>query len=68
MEKSRGKQTEETKRNSPRGQWPVELRLEKRGLRVPGLQPLVPIGDEGHQLLFQLCREKEVRGRAKKCP
>lgn len=26
---------------------------------MPGLQPLVPVRNEGHQLPLQLCREKE---------
>lgn len=41
----------ETKRKSPQGQR-LQSWDRKRGLRVPGLQPLVPVGDEGHQLLL----------------
>ena len=40
-----------TKRNCPHGQC-LQNSGRKRGLRVPGLQPLVPIGDKGHQLLL----------------
>lgn len=45
--KSQGETEGGDKENSPQGDvlWSGG---EKRGLRVPGLQPLVPIGDEGH--------------------
>lgn len=51
-EKSGGRQDRVDKEEQPQGRQPVELRGRKRSLRVPGLQPLVPIGDEGHQLLL----------------
>lgn len=47
---------EEAKRGRQRGTSPRSDGLwtwgRKRGLRVSGLQPLVPIGNEGHQLLL----------------
>lgn len=48
---SRGGHIGMTKRNCPHGQC-LQNSGRKRGLRVPGLQPLVPIGDKGHQLLL----------------
>lgn len=43
-------------RTAPRGDglWSWGRR---RGLRVPGLQPLVPVRNEGHQLPLQLSRD-----------